>query len=213
MSSYNIMVSTDESTVVSEYIPEYSRSGSYQSEADLEREFIKMLKTQGYEHITIHNETDLIANLRKQLELLNGYSFSNTEWDRFFTENIANRNESIVEKTRKIQEDFVQLLKRDNADTKNILLIDKISIHNNRLQVINQYEEIGGTHETRYDVTILVNGLPLVHVELKRRGIDIREAFNQIKRYQRDSFWASSGLYEYIPVSYTHLTLPTICSV
>jgi len=200
MSSYNIMVSTDESTVVSEYTPEYSRSGSYQSEADLEREFIKLLTTQGYEHITIRNEADLIANLRKQLELLNGYSFSNTEWDRFFAENIANRNENIIDKTRKIQEDFVQLLKCDNTDTKNILLIDKKNIHNNHLQVINQYEEAGGTHETRYDVTILVNGLPLVHIELKRRGIDIREAFNQIKRYQRDSFWAASGLYEYIQI-------------
>ena len=200
MSSYNIMVSTDESTVVSEYIPEYSRSGSYQSEADLEREFIKLLTTQGYEHITIRNEAELIANLRKQLELLNGYSFSDTEWNRFFTENIANRNENIIDKTKKIQEDFVQLLKRDNADTKNILLIDKKSIHNNCLQVVNQYEETGGTHEARYDVTILVNGFPLVHIELKRRGIDIREAFNQIKRYQRDSFWASSGLYEYIQI-------------
>ena len=101
-----------------------------------------------------------------------------------------------MEKTRKIQEDHVQILRRDDGSTKNIYLIDKKNIHNNHLQVINQYEQTRGAHDTRYDVTILVNGLPLVHVELKRRGVAIREAFNQIKRYQRDSFWAASGLYE-----------------
>jgi type I restriction enzyme R subunit len=118
----------------------------------------------------------------------------------FFTECIANTNEGIVEKTRKIQDDHIQILKREDGTTKNIYLLDKKNIHNNRLQVINQYEEAGGKHETRYDVTILVNGLPLVHVELKRRGVAIREAFNQIKRYQRDSFWAASGLFEYVQI-------------
>jgi type I restriction enzyme R subunit len=142
----------------------------------------------------------LIANLRKQLELLNDFTFTDSEWDRFFTECIANTNEGIVEKTRKIQDDHIQILKREDGTTKNIYLLDKKNIHNNRLQVINQYEEAGGKHETRYDVTILVNGLPLVHVELKRRGVAIREAFNQIKRYQRDSFWAASGLFEYVQI-------------
>ncbi|MBE6081867.1 MAG: type I restriction endonuclease subunit R, partial [Tissierellaceae bacterium] len=155
---------------------------------------------QGYEYISVHNEAALIANLRKQLELLNDFTFTNSEWDRFFTECIANTNEGIVEKTRKIQDDHIQILKREDGTTKNVYLLDKKNIHNNRLQVINQYEEAGGKHETRYDVTILVNGLPLVHVELKRRGVAIREAFNQIKRYQRDSFWAASGLFEYVQI-------------
>ncbi len=201
MSTYNIVASTDESTVVSEYSAEYRvRSGKYQSEAELEEEFLNLLTSQGYEYIGIHNEAALIQNLRKQLEKLNDFTFSDNEWNRFFAESLANSNEGIVEKTRKIQDDHIQILKRDDGTTKNIYLIDKKNIHNNYLQVINQYEESGGTHKTRYDVTILINGLPLVHVELKRRGVAIREAFNQINRYQRDSFWASSGLFEYVHI-------------
>ena len=201
MSIYNIVASTDEATVVAEYAAEYNvRPEKYQSEAELEQEFIRQLTSQGYEYISVHNEAALIANLRKQLELLNDFTFTDSEWDRFFTECIANTNEGIVEKTRKIQDDHIQILKREDGTTKNIYLLDKKNIHNNRLQVINQYEEAGGKHETRYDVTILVNGLPLVHVELKRRGVAIREAFNQIKRYQRDSFWAASGLFEYVQI-------------
>jgi type I restriction enzyme R subunit len=201
MSIYNIVASTDEATVVAEYAAEYNvRPEKYQSEAELEREFIRQLTSQGYEYISVHNEAALIENLRKQLEVLNDFTFTDSEWDRFFTECIANTNEGIVEKTRKIQDDHIQILKREDGTTKNIYLLDKKNIHNNRLQVINQYEEAGGKHETRYDVTILVNGLPLVHVELKRRGVAIREAFNQIKRYQRDSFWAASGLFEYVQV-------------
>ncbi|KAF1084910.1 Type I restriction enzyme protein [Sporotomaculum syntrophicum] len=201
MSIYNIVASTDEATVVAEYAAEYNvRPEKYQSEAELEHEFIRQMTSQGYEYLAIHNEAALIANLRKQLELLNDFTFTDSEWDTFFTECIANTNEGIVEKTRKIQDDYIQILKRDGGTTKNIYLLDKRNIHNNRLQVINQYEEAGGKHETRYDVTILVNGLPLVHVELKRRGVAIREAFNQINRYQRDSFWAASGLFEYVQI-------------
>ena len=200
MSLYNMVAQSIESTVVAEYTPEASRSDAYQSEAALEREFIRLLTAQGYEYLAIRNEAALIANLRRQLETLNDYIFSDTEWEQFFSDCIASSNEGIVEKTRKIQTDHVQLLHRDNGSTKNIYLIDKKNIHNNRLQVINQYEESEGAHDTRYDVTILVNGLPLVHVELKRRGVAIREAFNQIKRYQRDSFWAASGLYEYVQI-------------
>lgn len=195
-----MILSTSESTVVAEYVPQSGRSDSYQSEASLEKAFIKMLGEQGYEYINIHHEKDLIDNLRKQLELLNHYTFTDKEWDTFFKHKISNNNEGIVEKTRKIQEDYVQNLTREDGSTMNISLIDKKNIHNNRLQVINQYEEDGGKHDTRYDVTILVNGLPLVHVELKRRGVAIKEAFNQIDRYQRDSFWAGSGLYEYIQI-------------
>lgn len=197
---YNMILTTNESTVVAEYEPQPRRSNAYQSEATLEQAFIKMLSEQGYEYININNENDLIDNLRRQLELLNNYSFTDKEWDSFFKHKIANNNEGIVEKTRKIQEDYVQNLIRENGTTMNISLIDKENIHNNRLQVINQYEEDGGKHDTRYDVTILVNGLPLVHVELKRRGVAIKEAFNQINRYQRDSFWAKSGLYEYVQI-------------
>lgn len=200
MSLYNIVVSTEEATVVSEYVAEYYVSNSYQSEAALESEFIRLLQTQGYEYLQIRNEAALVSNLRKQLELLNSYTFTDDEWIRFFNERIASSNEGIVEKTRKIQTDHVQILRRDNGTTKNIYLIDKKNIHNNRLQVINQYEEAGGSHDTRYDVTILVNGLPLIHAELKRRGVAIREAFNQINRYQRDSFWATSGLFEYVQI-------------
>ena len=200
MSTYNIVLSTNESTVVTEYEPQTKRSDAYQSEAALEAAFIKMLGEQGYEYVTIHNADALIANLRRQLELLNNYRFTDKEWDSFFKSKIANANEGIVEKTRKIQEDYVQNLTRENGTTMNISLIDKKNIHNNRLQVINQYEESAGKHDTRYDVTILVNGLPLVHVELKRRGVAIKEAFNQINRYQRDSFWAGCGLYEYVQI-------------
>ncbi len=200
MTAYNIIASTDESTVVAEYSPEYRAVADYQSEADLEREFIRLLAGQGYEYIQIHDESALIKNLRIQLETLNGVTFTDSEWERFFSENVAGANDGIVEKTRKIQDDYIQVLKRDDGTTKNVYLLDKKNIHNNRLQVINQYEESGGARETRYDVTILVNGLPLVHIELKRRGVAIREAFNQIKRYQRDSFWAASGLYEYVQI-------------
>ena len=204
MSTYNIVASTEGSTVVAEYVSAYEsgykRSDAYQSEAELECEFIRLLSEQGYEYLTIHDEKALINNLRHQLELINDYIFSDSEWEQFFTNCIANKNEGIVEKTRKIQTDHVQILHRDNGSTKNIYLIDKKHIHNNRLQVINQYQEDQGNHDTRYDVTILVNGLPLVHVELKRRGVAIREAFNQIKRYQRDGFWAACGLYEYVQI-------------
>lgn len=200
MGSYNIIAATAESTVVSEYIPEPRKSDAYQSEAALEKEFIRLLQGQGYEYIQIRSEAELIQNLRCQLEALNRMTFTEEEWKRFFKNHLAGANEGIVEKTRKIQSDHVQPLQRDDGTSKNVYLLDKKNIHNNRLQVLNQYEEDQGKRNTRYDVTILVNGLPLVHVELKRRGVPIREAFNQIKRYQRDSFWAGSGLYEYIQI-------------
>ena len=203
MSYFNIVAQSSESTVVTEYKPQSKRSEAYQSEADLEKEFIRLLCELGYEHLTIHKEADLIANLRTQLEKLNSYRFTDGEWKRFWDEVLANTNSGILEKTRLIQEDYVQVLRRDNGESKNIQLIDKKCIHNNSLQVINQYAistEEGAAHDNRYDVTVLVNGLPLIHIELKRRGVPIREAFNQIDRYQRDSFWASSGLYEFVQI-------------
>ena len=200
MNQYNVVVQSEESTVLAEYISQGKRAESYQSEADLEREFIKLLGELGYEYLPVHTEAELIINLRKKLEELNDYQFSDSEWEQFFSNCIAGKNDGIVEKTRRIQEDYIQVLHRDNGATKNINLIDKKNIHNNKLQVINQYENNDGKYDNRYDVTILVNGLPLVHIELKRRGVPIREAFNQIDRYQRDSFWAASGLYEYVQI-------------
>lgn len=198
MSQYNIIVSTSEATVVSEYTPQQTRPDAYQSEAMLEAAFIKQLTEQGYEYLSIHSSDELVKNLREQLEKLNDYKFSDDEWKRFFSQNLANSNDSIVEKTRLIQEDNVQVLKRDDGTSKNITLIDKKNIHNNYLQVINQYVENSGNYDNRYDVTVLVNGFPLVHIELKRRGVALKTAFTQIDRYQRDSFWAGSGLYEYV---------------
>ena len=197
MNKYSIVAENANSTVVGEFTPAKTRATNYQSEAELEQAFIKLLDSQAYDYLPITNETDLINNLRLQLEKLNNYQFSDIEWRQFFVTKLANKNEGIEEKTAKIQEDHVQLLTRDNGEVKNIYLIDKANIHNNSLQVINQYE-IDGLRSNRYDVTVLVNGLPLVHVELKRRGIALQEAFNQINRYQRDSFWADSGLFEYV---------------
>ena len=203
MSYFNIVAETNENTVVTEYTPVTKRPDAYQSEAALEAEFIRLLTEQGYEYLPIHSEEDLVLNLRRQLEKLNNYVFSDSEWKQFFSDCVANKNEGIAEKTRKIQEDYVQVLHRDNGTTKNISLIDKKNVHNNSVQVINQYvigQDAGAKHDNRYDVTVFVNGLPLVHIELKRRGVAIREAFNQINRYQRDSFWAGSGLYEYVQI-------------
>jgi type I restriction enzyme R subunit len=202
---YDPIVVSSESTVVAEYVPDAATEAAYQSEAELERELIRLLQSQAYEYLSITSEAELVANLRTQLEALNHFTFSDDEWQRFFSTCIASANDGIVEKTIRIQEDHVQVLKRDDGTTKNISLLDKKNVHNNRLQVINQYEvpsaaasDQGGRYANRYDVTILVNGLPLVHIELKRRGVDIREAFNQINRYARDSFWAGSGLFEYV---------------
>lgn len=200
MNKYNVVMEMNDSTVVTEYEPIKRKSDSYQSEQALENEFIRLLTEQGYDYLEIHDSESLIKNLRTQLEIVNDYKFTDSEWDRFFNDSIANNNDGIVEKTRKIQEDNIQVLKKDDGTSKNITLIDKKCIHNNRLQVINQYVENSGNYDNRYDVTILVNGLPLVHIELKRRGVALKEAFNQINRYQRDSFWAGSGLYEYIQI-------------
>lgn len=200
MSFYNVVSESEESTVVSEYKSEEKRSDAYQSEEELEKEFIHLLTEMSYEYLPIHNKDELLPNLRKKLEELNSYSFTDTEWEQFYNNCIAGKNDGIVEKTRRIQEDNVQILHRDNGETKNITLFDKKNIHNNKLQVIHQYEENGGNYKNRYDVTILVNGLPLIHIELKRRGVNIREAFNQIDRYQRDSFWANGGLFEYVQI-------------
>ncbi|MDD3035952.1 MAG: type I restriction endonuclease, partial [Candidatus Saccharimonadaceae bacterium] len=195
---YNLVAENPQSTVVGEYVTDGVRVAHYQSEADLERAFIKQLETQAYEYLPITSEADLVLNLRKQLERLNDFTFTDSEWERFFAGELANPNQSIEEKTATIQEDHIKSLTRDDGSIKNIYLIKKDNIHDNSLQVINQYVTEDGQRANRYDVTVLVNGLPLVHIELKRRGVAIQEAFNQINRYQRESFWAASGLFEYV---------------
>ncbi|MDO7253366.1 type I restriction endonuclease subunit R [Helicobacter cappadocius] len=185
------------STLVLEFVPSVKNSNKYQSEQELEDEFIKILQNNGYEYLPIKNNEDLIKNLRKQLEKLNKINFSDDEFDRLMSQYIAKQGEGLVEKTEKIQQDYQYPLLLDNGEKPNIIIIDKKNIHNNSVQVINQYET-EGNYKNRYDVSILVNGLPLVHIELKRRGNKIKEAFNQINRYKRDSFWADNGLFEYI---------------
>ena len=199
-----MIAESEVSTVLAEYKPDDKKYTAYQSEAELERELIQNLQGQGYEYLQIHNAHDLEDNLRIQLQKLNNYVFSDSEWQRFFYENIVGNSEGIVEKTRKIQEkDTAIAFRAEDGHTQNIRLLDKKNIHNNSLQVINQYtvsKDEGAEHDNRYDVTILVNGLPLVHIELKRRGVRLREAFNQIKRYSRESFFAGSGLFEYVQI-------------
>lgn len=195
---YNTIAENPNSTVVADYTPVDRGSNQYQSEDTLEKEFIRLLQTNGYEYLTIKNNDDLIQNLRTQISRLNDIIFSESEWNQIFNKYLSNKNESIEEKTTKVQEDYIYNLSRDDGTTKNVRIIDKDNIHNNVVQVINQYETEGGNYKNRYDVTILVNGLPMVHTELKRRGVAIREAFNQINRYQRDSFWSDGGLFEYV---------------
>ena len=204
MNKYSVVAENQESTVLAEYVPAKIKQTEYQSEAELEQSFIKQLINQAYDYLSIKSEEDLVDNLRIQLEKLNNYHFTDEEWNRFFTKEIANPNFGIKEKTKIIQEDYKKVLYYEkpigNSKFRNIILIDKDNIHNNILQVINQYETEQGKRTNRYDVTVLINGLPLVHIELKRCGVDIKDAFNQINRYQNDSFWAGSGLYEFIQV-------------
>ncbi len=199
-SNYYLISENPESTVVAEYEPLPRTETAYQSEAELEAAFVALLQSQGYEPLRVRSEAELVANLRRQLERLNDVAFTDAEWKRFFEHTLANANAGIREKTTLIQEDYVQAFRRDDGSVKNIRLLDREYIHNNRLQVMQQYAADDGQRPNRYDVTILVNGFPLVHVELKRRGVDLREAFNQIRRYQRESFWAGSGLFEYVQI-------------
>lgn len=196
--TYNIVAEQPQSTVIARYEKPQIVAESYQSESELEQEFISRLGRQGYEHLPIHSEAELVANLRRQLERLNKYEFTDGEWERFYKQELSGEGKGIVDKTRTIQQDFRKSLTLDDGTQRNILIIDHDDPHANYTQVINQYVPTGGSRENRYDVTVLVNGLPMVHVELKRRGVSIKQAFNQINRYGRESFWAGCGLFEYV---------------
>lgn len=218
MIDYTLVAETDSYTVVGSYTPVESDRNPllYESEAALEKRFISILCEQGYTYLSIHTEGELVANLRAQLERLNRMTFTDREWEGFFATHFANERLSVQDKAETIQEDFVKVLRREDGTTKNVKLLDKAQIHNNTLQVINQYETsscsssssgsrdsgepLAPLHKNRYDVTVLVNGIPLVHCELKRRGVAIREAFNQINRYLRESFWSGTGLFGFVQV-------------
>lgn len=172
---------------------------AYQSEADLERELIENLISQGYERFKASSNEDLYRNLRDKIEKLNKVLFTDDEWRRFLTEYLDAPNDGIVEKTRKIQENYIYDFKFDNGDLKNIKIIDKKNIHNNYMQVMNQFS-VDGRHKNRYDVTILVNGLPLVHIELKKRGVSMHEAFDQIHKYSKESFNINNSLYKFVQI-------------
>ncbi|EAJ7389106.1 type I restriction endonuclease subunit R [Campylobacter upsaliensis] len=200
MKSLKLLAQNTTSTIAVEFTPSKRQNSSYQSEAQLEKELIATLQAQGYEYAKITDEKSLESNLRTKLEELNSTTLSDTEWRRFFSQVLSRANASIVEKSVLIQEDYIQPLERDNGSIINFKLIDKADIHKNSSQVINQYEATTPTRSHRYDVTILVNGLPLVHIELKRRGVSLKEAFNQINRYGRESFFSGSGLFEFVQI-------------
>lgn len=170
MENYNILSENPLSTVVAQYEKPQIVSESYQSESDLERSFIAQLQRQGYEHLPIHNSNELESNLRLQLERLNRITFTDGEWQRFFKQEIAAEGKGMIDKARTIQIDHRKAFTLDDGTQRNIILIDKDDIHNNSTQVINQYEANDGSRPNRYDVTVLVNGLPLVHIELERRA-------------------------------------------
>ncbi len=173
---------------------------AYQTEAELEREFIEDLRGLGYDvAIGLKTPEDMLANARQQLQTLNRMEFSEKEWERFVEEYLDKPGEGLVEKTRRIQDDYVCDFVFDDGHIQNIYLVDKKDLARNKVQVISQFEQ-KGSHANRYDVTILVNGLPLAHVELKKRGVAIREAFNQVHRYSKESFNAGNSLFKYIQV-------------
>ena len=197
--NYSVIAEQPECTVLAHYESIARKSEIFQSEQELEDSLIELLTNQGYKNPPITDEQSLIANLRVQLEALNKCTFSDAEWKRLFNQEIANETRNIEDKTELLQkQDAIIGIKRDNGEPKNVMLIDKENLANNTLQVIRQYVPSGGSAKNRYDVTILVNGLPMVHIELKRRGVSIRNAFNQIDRYQRESFWAGAALFGYV---------------
>ena len=201
MTQYKTIAESNNFIVLDQYnkFVEEPNAG-YQTEGSLEREFIRDLQAQGYEYLQGLNDHDaLVKNLRAQLQRLNNVIFSDAEWRRFLEEYLDKPSDSLIEKTRKIHDDYIYDFVFDDGHIQNIYLLDKKNLANNALQVINQFEQTG-SYDNRYDVTILVNGLPLVHIELKKRGVAIREAFNQIHRYSKESFNKENSLFKYIQI-------------
>jgi type I restriction enzyme R subunit len=190
---------TDNYIVLDHYERQWKTDGKYQTEADLERQFIADLVEQGYEYVKITKPQELLANVRVQLEEFNAVKFSDSEWQRFVKNYLDHPSDHIIEKTRKIHDDYIHDFIFDDGTVKNIYLLDKKNFSRNKLQVIQQFEQTG-KHANRYDVTILVNGLPLVQVELKRRGVAIREAFNQVHRYSKESFNSENSLFKFLQI-------------
>ncbi len=198
MSDYKTIAESKNFIVLDKYTQEWKVAESYQSEGDLEREFIQDLRNQGYEYLSGLNTPEaLLTNVRVQLQTLNNVQFADGEWLRFVETWLDKPSDGIVEKTRKIHDDYIHDFVFDDGRIQNIYLLDKKNIARNKVQVIKQFEQ-SGTHANRYDVTILVNGLPLVQVELKKRGVAIREAFNQVHRYSKESFNSEHSLFKYL---------------
>ena len=200
MIDYKAIAESKNFIVLDQYTQEWRVTESYQSESDLEREFIQDLQNQGYEYLPGLNTPEaLLANVRVQLQALNGVQFSNGEWLRFVETWLDKPSDGIVEKTRKIHDDYVHDFVFDDGRIQNIRLLEKKNIARNKVQVIRQFEQTG-THANRYDVTILVNGLPVIQVELKKRGVAIREAFNQVHRYTKESLNSEYSLFKYLQI-------------
>lgn len=198
MCDYNTIAESNNFIVLDKYTKIEQQNAGYQTEADLEQELIQDLKNQGYEHVpSITNPKAMVENVRVQLQLLNNMEFSDAEWKRFCEEYLDKPSDNPSDKTRKIHTDYIYDFVFDDGHIQNIYLVNKKDIAKNKLQVISQFEQTG-THANRYDVTILVNGLPLVQVELKKRGIAIKEAFNQVNRYSKESFNAENSLFKYL---------------
>ncbi|MEG8067248.1 type I restriction endonuclease subunit R [Xanthomonas hortorum pv. gardneri] len=198
MNDYKTIAESRNFIVLDRYTREWKVAESYQSESDLERELIQDLVNQGYEFASsIKTPADLVANVRVQLQALNHVQFTDVEWERFVESWLDKPSDGIVEKTRKIHDDYVHDFVFDDGRIQNIYLLDKKNIARNKVQVLKQFVQ-AGTHANRYDVTILVNGLPLVQVELKKRGVAIREAFNQVHRYSKESFNSEQSLFKYL---------------
>ena len=198
MADYKTIAESKNFIVLDKYTPDYQVNESYQSENDLERELISDLQNQGYEYVADLNTPDkMLSNVRKQLQTLNDVVFSDGEWQRFVETYLDKPGDNIIDKTRKIHDDHIFDFVFDDGHIQNIHLLNKKNIHRNSCQVIRQFEQTG-THKNRYDVTILVNGLPLVQIELKKRGVAIREAFNQVHRYSKESFNSENSLYKYL---------------
>lgn len=198
MNEYKTIAESNNFIVLDKYTKELQLNETYQSEGDLERELIDDLVNQGYEYVSgLNTPQNMLANVREQLQILNNVDFSANEWQRFVEQYLDKPNDNSIDKTRKIHNDYIYDFVFDDGHIENIYLVDKKNIARNKVQIIKQFKQTGA-QANRYDVTILVNGLPLVQVELKKRGVAIREAFNQVHRYSKESFNTENSLFKYL---------------